>query len=149
MEPMKEVTIYSSASCDPNTRKGRFFAALEYRGHYKYITGVQSDTTADRCILTGFLEAIHLINEPCKLRLVTATGISFNAVGSPKGQNKDLKQLLLDMIEDKRCHFEFDEWAGGGDRLKSRLSDIEKIATKVEPVNVVAHYTIDGSRPLF
>lgn len=137
---MKEVTIYSSASCDWNTREGRLFAALQYQGHYKYVSGVQTETTADRCILTGFLEAVHPINEPCKLTLVTATRISFNHVGNPKGRNKELKQLLLNIINENWCQFDFDEWTGGGDRLKARLSEIERGTTKVEPANVIAKY---------
>ncbi len=144
---MKEVTIYSSASCDWNTREGRFFAALEYHGHYKFVSGNQSDSTADRCILIGIIEAIHLINEPCKLTIVTATRFAFNRFGKPKGSNKELKQLLLGRIKDKQCEVEFDVWPGGGDHLKSRLSEIEKVATKVEPQNVVAPNVVDQSQP--
>ena len=144
---MKEVTIYSTASCNWQTREGQFLTALEYQGHYKYLTGIQTETTVDRCILTGFLEAIHLISEPCKLLLVTATRISFNRVGNPKGRNKDLKQLLLNIITDKECLFEFDEWIGKGDDLKSKLSEIEKTATRVKPIDVVSHYGPDKFEP--
>ncbi|MDM8557115.1 hypothetical protein QUF75_20525 [Desulfococcaceae bacterium HSG7] len=142
---MKEVTIYSSASCNWNTREGRFFAALEYQGHYKYITGIQTDTTADRCILTGFLQAVHLINEPCDLKLVTATRISFDLIGNPKGRNKELKQLLLDIMKEKQCRFEIDEWTGGGKHLKLKLSKIIKVALKAEPIDVITHYGVDDS----
>ncbi|MEK6239123.1 MAG: hypothetical protein N2C14_30775 [Planctomycetales bacterium] len=144
---MKEVTVYSSTSCDWNTREGRFFAALEYQGRYKYVTGAQSDTTADRCILTGFLEAIHLVHEPCSLTLVTAVRVSFNREGKPRGRNKKLKQLLLDMIKDKKCRFEFDEWTGGGDRLKSKLAEFAKVASVVEPADVVSQILDDDAEP--
>jgi hypothetical protein len=144
---MKVVTIYSCASCDWHTQTGRFFTALEYNGHYKYVTGVQKETTADRCILAGLLEAIHLIREPCKLVIVTATRLSFNRVGDPKGRNKDLKRLLLELVKEKQCQLEFDEWIGRGDQLKGKLSEIEKLAAKVEPIDVVAQCRIHDSSP--
>ena len=78
---------------------------------------------------------------------MTATRISFNRVGNPKGHNKELKQLLLDIIKDKQCHLEFDEWTGGGELLKSKLSEIERVAPKVEPVDVVTQYGRDNSSP--
>ena len=144
---MKEVTIYSTASCNYPTREGRFFAALEYQGHFKYVTGVQADTTADRCILTGFLEALHLVNQPCKLTLVTATQIAFNRVGNPRGRNKELKRLLLDLVREKQCEFEFDVWIGGGERLKTKLAEIQRVATQVAPIDVVAHYAVNDTKP--
>ncbi len=143
---MKEILIYSSASCDWNTREGQFFAALEYQGKYKYLTGPQAETTADRCILTGLLEAAHLIREPCKVKLITATRLSFNRLGQPKGSNKELKQLLLDILHQKQCMFEFDVWAGRGDRLKARLCEIEEQARKVPPVDVLELYRVGDSR---
>jgi hypothetical protein len=144
---MKDVTIYSSASCDWNSREGRFFTALEYQGQFKYITGLQTETTADRCILTGFLESLHLINEPCNLILVTATRIAFNRLGNPRGRNKELKELLLKLVKDKDCEFKFDVWTGGGDRLKSKLADIQKVAKLVSPIDVVAHYRVGDKEP--
>jgi hypothetical protein len=137
---MKDVTIYSSASCDCATREGSFFAALEYQGHFKYLTGRQSDTTVDRCILMGLLQAIHLISVPCRLTLVTATQLAFNRLGDPKGQNRDLKQLLLRLGREKKCELQFELWPGGGERLKLKLAEIEQVAAHVAPIDVIAHY---------
>jgi hypothetical protein len=145
---MKDIKIYSSASCDWSTREGRFFSALEYQERYKYITGLQTETTPDRCILVGFLEALHLINEPCKITLITATRLAFNRVGNPRGRNQELKHLILKLIAEKRCEFAFDFWRAGGDRLKAKLAEIQKTARIVEPVGVISHYAIDTNNSL-
>ena len=89
-----------------------------------------------------------MINEPCKLTLVTATRISFNRSGNAKGRNKELKQLLQNIIKEKQCQLQFDEWTGGGDRLRSKLTEIEKVATKVAPADVVARCGPNDSQPL-
>ena len=140
---MKNITIYARGSWDWETRKGRFLAALEYQEHYRYITGGLTNTTTDRCILMGLLQAVHLVNQPCKLRLVTAIQLSFNSLGNPKGRNKDLKQLLLNIIHKKQCSYEFDGWLGDGERLKARFAEIEKIAVKVAPIDIIAYYSAD------
>jgi hypothetical protein len=137
---MKNVKIYSSGSCDLTRRVGRFFAALEYEGRFKYVSGEIDDATADRCILHGFLEALYLIKEPCSLTFVTATRFSFNRLGEPKGANKDLKRLFLRMLDEKQCQFEFEDWERGGDQLKSQISEIEKKAIKVEPSKILEIY---------
>ena len=143
---VKNVKIYCSGSYDPTKRVGRFFVALEYKGRFKYISGEIKNTTADRCILSGFLEALHLIKEPCALTFVTATHFSFNLRGEPKGANKDLKQLFLRMLDEKQCHFEFEEWQGRGDQLKSQISKIEKKAMKVEPSKILEVYGLSASK---
>jgi hypothetical protein len=142
---MKNVKIYSSGSCDSTRRVGCFFAALEYEGRFKYISGEIDNATADRCILHGFLEALHLIKEPCTLTFVTATHFSFNRLGEPKGANKDLKRLFLRMLDEKQCHFEFEEWYGGGSQLRSQISEIESKAIKVEPSKILEIYGLPAS----
>ena len=143
---MKNVKIYSSGSCDSTRRVGCFFAALEYEGRFKYVAGEIDNATADRCILHGFLEALHLIKEPCTLTFVTATHFSFNRLGEPKGANKDLKRLFLRMLDEKQCHFEFEEWHGGGSQLRSQISEIESKAIKVEPSKILEIYDLPASK---
>jgi ribonuclease HI len=130
---MKDVTIYTTASCDWKTRQGSFFVALRYQETFKYLCGHQTNTTADRCILVGLIEALHLLKEPCQLTLITATPLAFDRMGKPQGCNKDLKKLLLRLLDEKQCDFTFDVWHNGGHRLKATLSDIEKKANKVSP----------------
>ena len=80
------------------------------------------------------------------LTFVTATHFSFNLLGEPNGGNKDLKRLFLRMLNEKQCHFEFEEWLGGGGQLKSHISEIEKKAVKVEPSEILEIYGLSASK---
>jgi hypothetical protein len=50
------------------------------------------------------------------------------------------------MLDEKQCHFEFEEWHEGGDRLKSQISVIEKKAIKVEPSKILEIYGLPSSK---
>ncbi len=48
---LKDITIYSVASCDTTTRIGHYNASLEYKGKFKYLSKKVEDTTTNRLIL--------------------------------------------------------------------------------------------------
>ncbi|MEM6471715.1 MAG: hypothetical protein AAF802_19295 [Planctomycetota bacterium] len=143
---MTEVTIYSSASCDWQSRNGTFFAALKTGQYAKYMGGHLSNTTADRCIITGLIEAVHLIRVPCRLTLTTAISIGLNKQGRPRGRNQELKRLLLDLIDRKHCTHTFDVWQGGGEKLKAAIEQIKVNAIHVDPIGVVETYLGEGAK---
>lgn len=117
-----KVKIYSVGSCDYNTRIGKYYTLLEYKTYYKVINDQLCNTTVNRCIIQGIIDAIKLLKKPCNLLIVTATPVGIKtAMKSSKGPNVDLIKTLFDLIEDKKCEFEFVAIEGEGKELREYI----------------------------
>ena len=66
---MKTVTIYTDGACSGNPGPGGWGAILEWNGVEKEISGGAPDTTNNRMELTGVIEALSLLKEPCIVEL--------------------------------------------------------------------------------
>ena len=95
---MKQVTIYSTGSCDTASRKGRYCVSLQYGAYVRYLTEEVTDTTANRCIILGLLAAVERLKEPCQVTLVTSTPIGVRKGERSKGPNGDLVKSLLQAL---------------------------------------------------
>lgn len=102
---MKQVTIYSDCRFNYTTRDGWYFAALEYNGNIKLISGgiAGRNETGNRGILYGLIEAVKLLKEPCKLTISTSTPVGFKK--RDESVNGDLIAILLNTIDEKGCIF--------------------------------------------
>ena len=69
----KEVRIWTDGACSGNPGPGGWGAILEYRSaarvHRKEISGGDPATTNNRMELTGAIEALKLLKEPCDVTL--------------------------------------------------------------------------------
>ncbi len=119
---MKPVTIYSTGSCDPSTRKGRYSASLQYGSHIRHLSEEVADTTANRCIILGLLRAVEHLKEPCLVTLVTSTPIGVGKRERAKGPNKDLLKSLLQALALGRHDASFDVWSGRGEELNALIA---------------------------
>jgi hypothetical protein len=111
---MKHVTIYSDCRFNYSTREGSYFAALEYNGNIKRISGAIAgeNETGNRAIIYGLIEAVKLLKEPCQLTILTSTPIGFKKTfRSPTGKsrNGDLILRLAEIIFEKGCVFNYGE----------------------------------------
>lgn len=70
---MKEVTIFTDGACSGNPGPGGWGAILSYNGKTKELSGGAAQTTNNRMELTGVIEALNCLKEPC---LVTLTSDS-------------------------------------------------------------------------
>ncbi|HHY26722.1 MAG TPA: hypothetical protein GX523_08260 [Desulfitobacterium dehalogenans] len=112
------VKIYSIGSCNPQTRLGRYTALLQYKSHFKVVDGDLRDTTANRCIITGLIEAVKLLKKPCRVNLITSTSIGVNKViKNDKGTNADIVRILLNILAEKQCDRSFIVVQGEGEEL--------------------------------
>lgn len=68
---MKEVDIYTDGACSGNPGPGGWGAILRYKGKEKEISGGERETTNNRMELTGVIEALKLLKEPCSVTLRT------------------------------------------------------------------------------
>ena len=112
---MKTVTIYTDGACSGNPGPGGWGAILEWNGTEKELSGGAADTTNNRMELTGVIEALRALKEPCAVELYTDSKYVFDAVdkrwvygwrarGWVKADKKpalnvDLGQQLLPLLE--------------------------------------------------
>ena len=68
---MKHVDIYTDGSCRQNPGPGGWGAVLVYRGKERELSGGAPDTTNNRMELTGVIEALSALTEPCEVTLTT------------------------------------------------------------------------------
>ena len=123
---MKTVTIYTDGACSGNPGPGGWGAILEWNGTEKELSGGAVDTTNNRMELTGVIEALRALREPCAVELYTDSKYVFDAVdkrwvygwrakGWVKADKKpalnvDLWQQLLPLLERHEVHW---HWVKG------------------------------------
>ncbi|MCB6366041.1 ribonuclease HI [Intestinibacillus massiliensis] len=66
---MKKVTIYTDGACSGNPGPGGWGAILQYGAHEKELSGGDPQTTNNKMELTGVIEALRLLKEPCEVDL--------------------------------------------------------------------------------
>ena len=68
---MKIVNIWSDGACSVHSDKtpGGWGAILQYNGKEKEISGFALNTTNNIMELTGVIEALKLLKEPCEVKL--------------------------------------------------------------------------------
>lgn len=77
---MKTVTIYTDGACSGNPGPGGWGAILEWNGMEKELSGGAADTTNNRMEMSGVIEALRALKEPCAVELYTDSKYVFDAV---------------------------------------------------------------------
>ena len=70
---MKHVNVYTDGACSGNPGPGGWGAVLEYNGQRREMSGGERETTNNRMELTGVIEALRALKEPC---VVTHVSVS-------------------------------------------------------------------------
>ena len=113
--PMKTVTIYTDGACSGNPGPGGWGAILMYGEHKKELSGGEKQTTNNRMELTGVIEALKALKEPCVVELYSDSKYVIDALekgwargwkarGWIKGDKKpalnpDLWEILLGLCD--------------------------------------------------
>lgn len=111
---MKKVEIFTDGACSGNPGPGGWGAILRYNGHEKKISGGSPATTNNRMELTGVIEALKQLNEPCEVVLISDSKYVCDAISKKWAQNwcrngwrksdkkpalnSDLWEMLLDLL---------------------------------------------------
>ena len=66
---MKTVTLYTDGACSGNPGPGGWAAILLYGSHKKELSGGEKNTTNNRMELTGVIEGLRALNQPCIVEL--------------------------------------------------------------------------------
>ncbi|MBQ7087802.1 MAG: ribonuclease HI [Clostridia bacterium] len=77
---MKEIVLYTDGSCSKNPGPGGWGAILQYKQHKLELSGGKSSTTNNQMELTGVIEGLKALNEPCKVDLYTDSQYIVNAI---------------------------------------------------------------------
>ena len=105
----KAVTLYSDGSSLGNPGPGGWGTILEFKGQKKEFSGGEPHTTNNRMELTGVIEGLKRLKEPCSVEVVTDSSYVANAINSwlagwvakdfKKVKNVDLWQEYLSVSE--------------------------------------------------
>lgn len=123
---MKKVTIYTDGACSGNPGPGGWGAVLQYGAHEKELSGGDPQTTNNKMELTGVIEALRLLREPCEVDLYSDSKYVIDGItkGWAKGwkargwkkadktpaKNPELWDALLELLEYHTVHF---HWVKG------------------------------------
>lgn len=120
---MKTVTLYTDGACSGNPGPGGWAAILLYGSHKKELSGGEKNTTNNRMELTGVIEGLRALNQPCIVELYSDSKYVIDALekgwavgwrkrGWKKADkksalNSDLWAVLLDLCDqhDVRLHW--------------------------------------------
>ena len=120
---MKRVEIFTDGACSGNPGAGGWGAILRYNGAEKELSGGEAETTNNRMELTGVIEALSALKEPCNVLLTTDSKYVVDSITKgwvygwqKKGWiksdkkpalNPDLWEQLLALtdIHEVRCHW--------------------------------------------
>ena len=118
---MKQVKIWTDGACSGNPGAGGWGAVLKYNTTTKELSGNHPDTTNNRMELTGVIEALRVLREPCDVTLTTDSRYvvdaiekgwlqSWQAGGWRKSNRKpvinaDLWKTLLSLLEVHQVKF--------------------------------------------
>lgn len=101
---VKSVSIFvrgitNSAS---SQKEGKYIAILHYYGYEKVVSGKEINTTSNRMVIRGLIEAIKLLKEPCDITIYTHCNFGINKYPQGnKGVNRDIATNLFKLIEVK------------------------------------------------
>lgn len=115
MDENKEITkIIVTGSCDVYLREGSYTCWMILGDKYKKITKELRDTTANKCILTGVIDAISFLKRPIPIEVITTTQIGIRMGLRGSGQNFDLVKPILDKVISRDIHAKFYACEGEG-----------------------------------
>lgn len=112
---MKQVILYTDGACSGNPGPGGWGAILMFGPHKKELSGGETATTNNRMELTGVIEGLKALKEPCDVQLYSDSKYVIDALekGWAKGWraknwvksdkkpalNSDLWAILLELYD--------------------------------------------------
>jgi len=118
---LKKVTIYTDGACSGNPGPGGWAAILKYGEIEKELSGFEADTTNNRMELSGVIQALTVLKEPCDIEIFTDSRYVCDAVNNrwvhrwrangwkraknAPALNSDLWEQLLQLLEIHKTTF--------------------------------------------
>ena len=118
---MKHVDIYTDGACSGNPGPGGWAAILKYGEFRKELSGGDSATTNNRMEITGAIEGLSALKEPCRVKLYSDSQYLVRAINEGWAErwrsrgwmrtktdpalNSDLWEKLLVLLEKHDVEF--------------------------------------------
>lgn len=114
--------IMSIGSCDSVSKVGSYIAVLLYKGKSKALKKTNIPiSSANKCILTGILDAASAIRLPTDVIILSSTPLGFN---TPKSKNYHFCQEVYRILTEKECTIAFSVCQGKGYELNSLVKSL-------------------------
>lgn len=122
---MKQINLYSDGSSLGNPGPGGWGTLLEYNGHIKEFSGGNPMTTNNQMELTGVIEGLKRLKEPCKVHIISDSKYVVQAInewlagwvrnGFKTAAKKPVKNVELwqEYLEVSKPHTITAEWVKG------------------------------------
>ncbi|MDZ4700050.1 MAG: ribonuclease HI [Rhodothermales bacterium] len=144
---MKHIVLYTDGSCSGNPGPGGWAAILIHGATQRELTGFEKLTTNNRMELTGAIEGLDALKEPCEVTLHTDSAYMLRAftdgwlkkwqkngwlTASKKPvENQDLWKRLLEL--EKRHKIVWAKVKGhADDRLNNRCDELAVAARRTQ-----------------
>lgn len=109
--------ILSIGSCDSVAGVGSYIAVLHYKGKSKVLKKTNiSTSSANKCILTGIIDAAASIKSPTDVIILSSMPLGFN---TPKSKNYKFCEELYHILTEKGCNIYAAVCQGKGYELNS------------------------------
>ncbi len=116
---MKNISIYSICSYDSGKSIGRCCVSLEYKGKFKYMSFHAENNVSNRSVVTGVVEAIKTLKEPCMVTIVTTVPLGVAKWENKRsGTNAGLLSELHNEAFEKSCVLKFDVREGQSEAVR-------------------------------
>ena len=79
---MKNIILYTDGACSGNPGPGGWASILRYGDSVKELSGGEKDTTNNRMELTGVIEGLKALKEPCAVELYSDSQYIVNALNN-------------------------------------------------------------------
>lgn len=111
--------IMSIGSCDSVAKIGSYISVLFYNGKSRVLKKSNIPTSsANKCILSGILDAASAIKSPTDVVILSSTPLGFN---TPKSKNYKFCQEVYRILSEKECHIFVSVCQGKGYELNSLI----------------------------
>jgi len=140
-ETKVNVALYLTCSCNNITKNAVCLYELVCNGVTKVFTIEKDNTTSNRILIEGMIDAVSQLKRPCYISIYAPTSVGFSKPN--KSVNKDKLQELLSLISHNDHDFEEKLLAEHTSRLKKRLT--EKLGKKA---GIELYYLLDNNDKL-
>lgn len=114
--------IMSIGSCDSVAKIGSYIAILLFKGKSKVLKRSNIPTnSANKCILTGIIDAVSAIKMPTDVIILSSTPLGFN---TPKSKNYRFCQEIYRVLTEKECRITVAVCHGKGYELNSFVKSL-------------------------
>lgn len=114
--------ILSIGSCDTVSKVGSYIAVLMYKGRSRVLKKTNISTnSANKCILTGIIDAASAIKLPTDVVILTSTPLGFH---TPKSKNNQFCQEIYQILTEKECSIAESVCQGKGYELNSFVKSL-------------------------